>query len=214
MSNEIQTANQSLLSESNFDHAYRVANMMSTTQMIPKQFQNKPADILVAFEFGRTLGLGQLQAVQNIAVINGRPTMWGDAVLAVCQGHQEFEYIIEDVIKNEKGEMVGYECKIKRKSYPEETVRRFTIDNAKKANLWGKAGPWSQYPDRMLQIRARGFALRDTFADALSGISIREEVQDMKEAKDITPKKDMKEDLKQLITKNKKESTNDSEEKS
>ena len=133
MSNEIQIANQSLLSESNFDHAYRVANMMSTTQMIPKQFQNKPADILVAFEFGRTLGLGQLQAVQNIAVINGRPTMWGDAVLAVCQGHQEFEYIIEDVIKNEKGEMVGYECKIKRKSYPEETVRQFTIDNAKKA---------------------------------------------------------------------------------
>ena len=50
---------------------------------------------------------------------------------------------------------------------------------AKKASLWTKPGPWQQYPDRMLQMRARGFALRDTFADVLRGLISREEAEDM-----------------------------------
>tara|TARA_R110002020_G_scaffold37892_1_gene114463 strand:- start:30 stop:494 length:465 start_codon:yes stop_codon:yes gene_type:complete len=50
---------------------------------------------------------------------------------------------------------------------------------AKKAKLWGKPGPWTQYPARMLQVRARAMALRDQFADVLSGIHIGEEVRDI-----------------------------------
>jgi hypothetical protein len=57
-------------------------------------------------------------------------------------------------------------------------VRTFSEADAKKAGLWGKSGPWAQYPARMLQMRARGWALRDAFPDALKGLGIREEVQD------------------------------------
>lgn len=187
MNDLIVKENDSLLSEQKFDHAFRMAKMIATTQLIPKAYQNKPADILVAFEFGRSLGLGQLQAVQNIAVINGKPCLWGDAVLAVCQGHSEFEYIKENPVKDKAGNITGYECCVKRKTFPEETKRTFTRDDAKKAGLLGKQGPWTSYPERMLQMRARGFALRDTFADALGGIKVAEEVRDFEE-KDVTPK--------------------------
>lgn len=192
----------SLLSESNFEHAYRMAKMIASTQLIPKAYHNKPADVLVAFEFGRTLGLGYLQAVQNIAVVNGRPCLWGDAMLAVCQAHHDFDYIKEKQIVSETGEVVGYECYIKRKSYPEETMRRFTIDDAKKAGLWGR-NTWSSYPARMLQMRARGFALRDTFADALSGVSLAEEAQDIKPAVTLKEEKNVeaKEELIALLSK-------------
>ncbi len=61
-------------------------------------------------------------------------------------------------------------------------------EDAKKAGLWGKAGPWSQYPKRMLQMRARSFALRDKFADALSGLIMAEEAQDYTTISDVTPK--------------------------
>jgi hypothetical protein len=187
MTNELITKDASFLSEEKFEHAYRMANMIASTQLIPKQFQGKPADVLVAFEFGRSLGLGMLQAVQNIAVVNGRPCLYGDAVLAVCQSHPEFEYIKELEIKDEKGVLTGFECTVKRRSFPDETVRTFTIDDAKKASLWGKTGPWSQYSSRMLQLRARSFALRDVFADSLSGVRVAEEVQDYQEI-DVTPK--------------------------
>jgi hypothetical protein len=52
------------------------------------------------------------------------------------------------------------------------------VADAKKAGLWGKAGPWSLYPSRMLSLRSRGFALRNTFADALRGLITAEEAQD------------------------------------
>jgi hypothetical protein len=204
MNNNLTKIDESLLSESKFEHAFRIAKMMSTTQLIPKAFQNKPADILIAFEFGRSLGLGQLQAVQNIAVVNGRPCLWGDSVLAVCQGSLDFEYIKEAELKDDKGELSGFECRVKRKSYPEETVRQFTVEQAKKAGLWGR-NTWASYPARMLQMRARGFALRDTFADALGGISMREEVEDYVKEKDITPKKDLQKELLDIVSKNKKE---------
>ena len=195
MTTELVTTknDESLLSPANFEHAFRMAKMISTTQLIPKAYHNKPADILVAFEFGRSLGLGYLQSVQNITVINGRPCLWGDAMLAVCQGHHDFEYIKENMLINDSGEVIGGECTVKRRSYPEETRRTFTVDQAKKAGLWGR-NTWAAYPDRMLQLRARGFALRDTFSDALSGVSMVEEVKDYK---DITPKKEKNEAVKE-----------------
>ncbi len=44
--------------------------------------------------------------------------------------------------------------------------------------MLGKQGPWTQYPERMLKLRARGFTLRDAFPDVLKGIKAREEVED------------------------------------
>ena len=70
----------------------------------------------------------------------------------------------------------------------EKTIRYFSVANAKTAKLWGKQGPWTQYPERMLAQRARGFALRDAFPDALKGIITREEAEDIPtKPKNITP---------------------------
>ena len=60
-------------------------------------------------------------------------------------------------------------------------VREFSMQDAKQAGLTGKQGPWSQYPRRMLQMRARAFALRDVFADVLRGVHVAEEAQDISE---------------------------------
>jgi hypothetical protein len=70
-------------------------------------------------------------------------------------------------------------------------VRTFSQDDAKTAGLWGKQGPWSQYPKRMLQLRARGFALRDAFPDALRGIHSADESRDM--VIDVSPVESLKE---------------------
>jgi len=73
-------------------------------------------------------------------------------------------------------------CEAKRKGYPTATVVQFSVADAKRAGLWGKAGPWTQYPRRMLQLRARGFALRDGFPDVLKGLVTAEEAQDYPQA--------------------------------
>tara|TARA_R110000824_G_scaffold325101_2_gene512031 strand:- start:487 stop:1176 length:690 start_codon:yes stop_codon:yes gene_type:complete len=152
------------------DDAIRLADMLAKSKLIPKDFQGKPADALVAIQWGAEVGLAPLQAMQNIAVINGRPCIWGDAMLALSQHHPQYEYHREYIEDD-----VAY-CIVKRTGSPEHTAS-FSVEDAKTANLWGR-NTWKSYPKRMLQMRARGFALRDQFADALKGLSMREEVED------------------------------------
>jgi hypothetical protein len=77
-----------------------------------------------------------------------------------------------------EGDNLTAVCEAKRRGYPAPTVVRFSVADAKKAGLWGKSGPWQSYGSRMLSLRARGFALRNAFADALRGLITAEEAQD------------------------------------
>ena len=185
----------SLLAKEHFTHYMAVADFLSKSSMVPKGMTNKPADILIAMEMGLQLGIPMMQAIQDIAVINGKPCMYGDGLLAVVQGHKDYEWIQESVINDVAT------CTIKRKHHEPHSVT-FSKEDAKKAALWGKSGPWTQYPDRMLKMRARGFCIRDIFSDALRGIKTDEEVNDYQI--DAKPVKSTASDaLKDLLTKKK-----------
>ncbi len=168
------------LAPQSIDEALKFADMLSKSNLVPKDFIGNAGNILVAIQWGMELGLQPMQSMQNIAVINGRPSLWGDSVIALVKASPVCEYVVEEVNDN------GATCKVKRKGEPEQ-VRYFTVDDAKKAGLWGKTGPWTQYPKRMLQMRARSWALRDVFPDVLRGMPIAEELQDMPSEKDVTP---------------------------
>lgn len=168
------------LAPQSIDEALKFADMLSKSNLVPKEFIGNPGNILVAIQWGMELGLQPMQSMQNIAVINGRPSLWGDSVLALVKASSTCEYVVEEVGDN------GATCKVKRRGEPEQ-VRHFTVEDAKKASLWGKQGPWTNYPKRMLQVRARSWALRDVFPDVLRGMPIAEELQDMPSEKDITP---------------------------
>ena len=160
------------LAPQSLDEAFRFADMLATSDLVPKDFQRKPGNILVAMQWGAEVGLKPLQALQNIAVINGRPSLWGDAVIALARSSPVCEYVIEQ----EDGDTAV--CRVKRRGEPEQ-VRTFSAADAKIAGLAGKAGPWTQYPRRMRQMRARAFALRDVFPDVLKGLPVAEELIDM-----------------------------------
>lgn len=166
----------SLFSKELAPHYMKLAGQLSTSDLVPKSFRGKPADLFLAWALGYQIGMSPEQATQCIAVVNGKAVMWGDEMLALCMSHREFEDIIETPILKD-GTVIGYNCTVKRKGKADkESV--FTLDMAKKAGLLAKGGVWNQYPERMLKLRARGFALRDAFPDALKGIKSREEVED------------------------------------
>ena len=176
------------LAPTNMTEAMEFSKMISASGTCPTQYRSKPNDILVAIQWGYEIGLPPLQALQNIAVINGKPSIYGDAALALVKNDSRCMGVTEWV--EGEGENKTAYCVVKRKygEEVEETKRTFSVTDAKSARLWGKQGPWTQYPDRMLQMRARGFALRDSFPDALKGVITIEEAQDYPQQKDITPK--------------------------
>lgn len=172
----LMTRGTASLEPTTLTEAMRFAEMLANSTMVPKDYIGKPANVLVAMQWGREVGLGPLQALSNISVINGRPSIWGDAALALVRGHPACNGVREGV-EGDGDARHGW-CEVTRRG--EEPQRRtFSVADAKKAGLWGKQGPWQQYPDRMLQLRARGFALRDVFPDALRGVITTEEAQDM-----------------------------------
>ena len=156
--------------------AMKFGEMVANSDFAPKDFRGKPASCVLAIQAGAEIGLSPMQALQSIAVVNGRPSIFGDAALAVVKASPVCEYVTEAV--DGDGEQMVATCTAKRRGYPTPTVVRFTVADAKKAGWWGKSGPWTQYPKRMLQMRARGFALRDAFPDALRGMVTAEEAQD------------------------------------
>lgn len=173
--------NQFDLSPQTFDQALTFSKYLADSDLVPKDFKGRPGNCLIAMQWGSELGLKPLQALQNLAIINGRPALWGDAVIALVRSSPACEYIVED----DNGDTAT--CRVKRRGEPEQS-RTFSMADAKAAGLSGKQGPWTQYPKRMRQMRARAFALRDVFPDVLRGLPVAEEVMDLPaESKPINP---------------------------
>jgi hypothetical protein len=178
MSTELSTTTTPArgLALASFDDAFRFSKMVAASDFAPKDFRGKPESCLLAIQHGSEVGLSPMQSLQSIAVINGRPTIWGDAALALVQSSSQCVYVRE--YTDGDGDNLTAFCEVQRRGYPQPTVAKFSVADAKKAGLWGKTGPWTQYPGRMLALRARGFALRNAFADALRGLVTAEEAQD------------------------------------
>ena len=189
----------SLFSKDLAPHYMQLAGKLASSELVPKSFRGKPQDLFICWEMGYQFGMTPSQAMQCIAVINGRACMWGDDMLALCMTHYDFVDIIEEPILKDNA-IIGYTCTVKRKGRADK-VNIFTLDMAKKAGLLAKGGVWTQYPERMLKLRARGFSLRDAFPDALNGMKPREEVEDyiqaeykMEENKSMTQAERLKQD--------------------
>jgi hypothetical protein len=175
--------------------AMEFSNMLAKSAMVPKNYQGKPEDVLVAVQWGYEIGLAPMQALQNISVINGKPSVYGDAAMALVQASAVCEDI-EEYFEQEGTPNPIAVCVAKRKGR-KQVIAKFSVEDAKRAGLWNKQGPWTSYPKRMMQMRARGFALRDAFPDVLKGLITAEEAQDYPDqpAKDITPRETMRNPL-------------------
>lgn len=148
------------------DDVYRLATAIAKSGLAPQQLKT-PEAITVAILTGLELGLPPMFALNKVAVINGRPTLWGDAIPGILwsRGFRLREW---------KDGETAY-CEVTRPG-GDIITRSFSVADATKAGLWGKAGPWKQFPDRMLAMRARSFAARDGAADVLGGLYVAEEI--------------------------------------
>lgn len=189
------------------EECFRLSEAIHSAGMSPYGLDT-PQKVMIAMMSGLELGMPPMMAVQSIAVINNRPCMWGDALIGVVRNSGACTYI-KEWIEGTGDDRVAF-CETQRKGELDPVVRQFSVDDAKRANLWqtearvtktGKGGgtyekdndsPWYRYPQRMLQMRARAWCLRDVYPDVLKGMQVREEVEDYQHvgpdnAKDITP---------------------------
>ncbi len=161
---------------------WRLAQLMLSSKALPKQFEN-PAQVVMALQFLKFYGLNPIVSIRQTTIINGSLSLWGDLPLSICERSGLIESIKEFFIdkeykeicfdnKNITAEIFAGVCQIKRKNR-DLVTRTFTVMEAKLAGLWDKS-VWKLYPRRMLQMRTRSLALKDTCPDLLSGMAISE----------------------------------------
>ncbi|MBC8286101.1 MAG: recombinase RecT [Nitrospinae bacterium] len=154
-------------------------NRLAWAKMLPRGMDAATAFGVVMY--GLDIGFSAIQSLKSIALINGRPTVWGDSALGLARASGLMEYC-KETRTMANGVMISATCEIKRKDDASPSIQTFTVEQAKKAGLYNKQGPWTTYPERMLQMRARSWAIRDAFPDLLQGISLTEEARDFTES--------------------------------
>jgi hypothetical protein len=170
-----------------------LSTILADSGLVPNNYRKKPSDIFVAISWGMEIGLSANQALQSIAVINGKPSIYGDAGLALVRASG----LLEDIHEFFAGDFGHDEytaiCEVKRKGEDRTYKAEFSIEDAKLMGKWDKPTStdkqsiWQKYPKRMLKWRARWFALRDVFGDVLKGLHIYEEMADSIDMEETTP---------------------------
>ncbi len=160
------------LTPTSLGEAIKFGEMLAGSGMVPENYINNPAGVVAACEQGSHLGFTAMQSLQSIAVINGLPSLWGDALPALAMAHPKFVGIDETFDES----TMTATCTVERQGMKPQT-RTFSWADAERAKLTGK-NTYQQYPQRMLKARARAWAIRDVFPDALKGCQVVEEVRD------------------------------------
>lgn len=171
-----------VMQATDFEGQWRKAQVFAASALVPKQYRGSPNDVVVAWQMGAELGISPMMSLNYIAVINGRASIYGNGAKAVVRAHPQcrgLKVYTEGSV--EDGTATGV-CEIRRdlgNGEVETSRRTFTMAQAKRAKLWGKAGPWTEYPEDMLGWRALHRAASDAFPEALCGLMLAEESQDL-----------------------------------
>lgn len=177
----VSSSSRGFLGFKDYNDAMQFCIMYSKSDSCPQHLINKPGDMMIVGMHGAEIGLKFMQAVQSIMVVNRKPTLWGDMVLALCMASPDWEDIKE--IWDPETETAT--CIVKCKKRKEPNVTTFSIEESKRAGLYDKNGSlYKKYPKKMCKSRAKQENLRDCFAHVLCGIISKEEAD---EYVDISP---------------------------
>lgn len=166
------------------EQAIKMANLLADSFAVPENYQGKPADIIAAIQMGSEVGFKPIQSLQNICILDGYPTIYGDGMLALVRSSPLCAYVNE-TFDSDKMEAT---CTTKRSDTGEIITRNYSLKDAESAQLILQ-NHWIKHTKRMLQMRARSFCLRDAFPDVLKGLRMHEEVRDYtKQSKPETEK--------------------------
>ncbi len=143
--------------------SWKTSQRIANTPFVPTAFRGKPESVFAAVLYGEELGLGPMQSLNSIHVIEGKPSMAPELMRALVfkAGHR----IDVKVCMND--EVILYGCRADSGS---EATVKWTMKDAQNAGLAGR-GAWKTYPRAMLLARATSELCRMLFADVVAGLS-------------------------------------------
>lgn len=161
-----------------FEHSQRVAKMLSESELVPKDYQKKVANCLIALELSNRIGASPLMVMQNLYIVHGKPGWSSQFLIATLNACGRFS-----PLRYEETEDAGGSCRAfaQDKSTGETLYGSWVTMEMANAEGWiNKAGSkWKTMPQMMRRYRAAAFFTRQFAPEVSMGIATSDEVYDI-----------------------------------
>ena len=166
--------------------AMKVATFLAASDLIPSNYKNKPANVLIAMQMADNIGVDLMTCMSNLYVVQGRPSWAGQFAINVVNSHPDFGrmrfvWYHEDPSSPEK--VTGCSAVVRLKETGEDIygtkvddkmVKEFGWD-AKAGSMWNKGG----FRNQMFQYRAAAYWVRANAPELLGGLYTADESRDI-----------------------------------
>jgi hypothetical protein len=164
-----------------FEHSQRVAKMMTTSSLVPKEYQNNIPNIMIALEMANRIGASPLMVMQNLNIIQGRPSWSSQFIISALNSCKRFTPLRFKM----DGEGDEYGCTAWAKDSSGEILEgpKVTWKMATAEGWTTKGGSkWKTMPELMFRYRAAAFFGRLYAPDVLMGMGTADEAEDISNA--------------------------------
>lgn len=180
--NEVTVRNNASIFESaeKWNLAVRMADSLSRSTIVPKEFQGNANNALIAIELASRLQTSPLMVMQHLYVVYGRPAWSAQYVIAAINGSGKYDMELQfDEKVDAKGNPYSCVCWTE-KDGRKVTGPIITMDLAKAEGWVDKNGSkWKTMPQIMLRYRAASFFGRMNCPDLMMGMYTQEEQYEM-----------------------------------
>lgn len=170
-----------------YDQLMNMANMLAKSTIVPITYQNRPENTFVALDMASRMGISPMVVMQNLYVIQGKPSWSGQAMASLIRNSGQFRNVTLNYVGKEGTDTWGAYVSAERATDGRE-IRgaTVTIATAKKEGWYQKAGSkWQTMPELMLAYRAYAWFGRVHAPEIMMGLQSTEEVYD---SSDTAPK--------------------------
>lgn len=176
--NEISTP---FSNSENFQKIFDIGKMFASSQLVPQNYQGKPMDCTIAVDMANRMGVSPMMVMQNLYVVKGKPQWSGQACMSLIRGSGEFKNVRPVYTGERNTDTCG--CYIQAEDKTNGEIIRgteVTIGMSKAEGWYNKDGSkWKTMPEQMLAYRAAAFFARVYIPNALMGVSVEGEVEDI-----------------------------------
>ena len=160
---------------------FKLSNIYSSSSMVPDSYRGKPDNCFVALELASRMDVSPILVMQNLYIVQGKPSWAGQACKALVDGSGKFresEYVMTGSF--EDGSRGCYMQAINAKTGKLVKGTEITLKMARDEGWMNKNGSkWKTMPEQMLKYRAAAFFARTECPEVLMGFQTAEETEDV-----------------------------------
>lgn len=170
----------SFASKEGFELAQRAARLLSTSSLVPKEYQGNIANCVIALNMANRMQSDPLMVMQNLYIVHGRPGWSSQFLISTFNASGRFSALRYEWVGDEGKDSWGCRAWAIEKETGEKLVgSTVTIGLAKKEGWYSKTGSkWQTMPQQMLMYRAASWFIRAYAPEIAMGMHTAEELRD------------------------------------